>query len=93
MTGRPPPNGFDPHRRRFLSVAAATAGVALAPGVVLYGIGDGAAEARPGKAASPKIRWGLLIDVSKCAAGCDACVTACSREHGLGGHGRVLRDA
>ncbi len=94
MTGRAPLDGFDPVRRRFLSAAAAAAGVALAPGVVLYGIGDGAAEARGlGEAVSPKVRWGLLIDVSKCATGCDSCVTACTREHGLAGHGRPRTDA
>ncbi|MBE9554665.1 MAG: twin-arginine translocation signal domain-containing protein, partial [Proteobacteria bacterium] len=30
-------NGFDIDRRRFLSAAAAAAGVTLAPGVTLYG--------------------------------------------------------
>jgi molybdopterin-containing oxidoreductase family iron-sulfur binding subunit len=46
--------GFDPTRRRFLSAAAAAAGVTLAPGVTLYGIaGADPAQARaPGQPAS-----------------------------------------
>ena len=34
-----PANEFDPSRRSFLTAAAAAAGVALAPGVILYGVG------------------------------------------------------
>ena len=83
--------GFDFSRRRFLSAASAAAGVALAPGVTLYGVG--AAARQPGDAASPDIRWGLLIDVGQCSAGCDACVTACHEENGVKGHGRPATDA
>lgn len=28
-------------------------------------------------------RWGLFIDTSKCASGCDACVRGCNAEHGI----------
>jgi len=67
-------------RRQFLrgAVVAAT----LAPGVTLTVFG---AQARPaGEAASPKVRWGMLVDVNKCSTTCDACVRACRAENGLG---------
>jgi len=69
-------------RRDFLKVGAAVAGTAVAPGVMLYGI----AQARaPEEGASSKVRWGMLIDTTKCASGCSECVTACSTENGLSG--------
>lgn len=71
-------------RRDFLGLGlkTAAAGVTLAPGVMLFSV----AEARPAEeAASSKVRWGMLIDTSKCASGCDACVTACEKENGWGG--------
>ena len=70
-------------RREFLKVSAGLAGVALAPGVLLYGI---SAHGRaPEQAATAKVRWGMLIDTSKCADGCNDCVTACNTENGLSG--------
>ncbi|MEE8188668.1 MAG: 4Fe-4S dicluster domain-containing protein [Kiloniellales bacterium] len=89
------PQGFDPRRRRFLSAAAAAAGVALAPGVMLYGIAAStpAGARAPEEAASPWVRWGLLVDVARCREGCDACVTACAEENGLRGQGRPETDA
>jgi len=84
-------SGFDLKRRRFMSAAAAAAGVVLAPGVTLYGIG--AAARGLDEPASADTRWGLLIDVNQCTAGCDACVTACNEENGLEGHGRPATDA
>jgi len=79
-------------RRGFLGVAAAgMAGVMLAPGVRLIEIAQAAAPAEgaaPGTAgtagASAKVRWGMLIDTTKCAEGCTDCVDACQRENGLG---------
>ncbi len=60
--------------------AAAVAGVAIAPGIQLIEV----AQARPaGEAASKKVRWGMLIDATRCASGCDACVSACNRENAL----------
>ncbi len=87
--------GFDPVRRRFLSAVAAAAGVTLAPGVILYGISRStqAVAREPGVAASAEVRWGMLIDVSRCDSGCDRCVSACVEEHGLYGHGRPATDA
>jgi molybdopterin-containing oxidoreductase family iron-sulfur binding subunit len=70
-------------RRGFLGVAAAgLAGVMLAPGIRLIEIAQ-AATAAPTAGASPKVRWGMLIDTTKCASGCTDCVTACNTENGL----------
>ncbi|MCK5621224.1 MAG: 4Fe-4S dicluster domain-containing protein [Alphaproteobacteria bacterium] len=85
-------NGFDIDRRRFLSAAAAAAGVTLAPGVTLYGIGQAQARGLD-EPASGKVRWGMLIDVNLCTADCNACVSACAEENGLTGHGRPATDA
>jgi len=87
--------GFDPARRSFLSAVAAAAGVTLAPGVMLYGIGRSpAAAAKPLDAeASSAVRWGMLIDVGRCDNGCDDCVSACAKENGLRGFGRPQTDA
>ena len=79
-----------PERRRFLGWgAAAAAGVALAPGLRLIEL---ALARSPEEAASALQRWGLLIDVEKCAD-CDACVTACHEENGVIGQGRPATDA
>ena len=81
----------DISRRRFLGgAAAAFASLSVAPGVFLIRT----ANARPAdEAASSKIRWGMLIDTTKCSKGCDACVRACNTENGLVGHGRPETDA
>ncbi len=84
--------GFDPKRRQFLSAAAAAAGVTLAPGITLYGIGQATARA-PDAPAPAATRWGMLIDVNQCGDGCDECVTACATENGLTGAGRPATDA
>ncbi len=68
-------------RRGFLGIAAAgIAGVMIAPGIRLIEVAQ-AAPAAGG--ASAKVRWGMLIDTSKCTPGCDACVKGCQSEHGL----------
>lgn len=86
--------GFDPGRRSFLGAAAAAAGVALAPGVMLYGITKPSpANARAlDAAASSDVRWGMLIDLNRCADGCNECVSACATENGLQSHGRPETD-
>lgn len=86
---------FDPSRRSFLGNAAAAAGITLAPGVFLYGVGANKDAVARGlnEAASGSVRWGMLIDVNRCDDGCDECVSACNKEHGLEGHGRPKTDA
>jgi tetrathionate reductase subunit B len=70
-------------RRAFLGVAAAgLAGVVLAPGIRLIEIAR-AATATSTAGASAKVRWGMLIDTTKCQSGCTDCVTACGTENGL----------
>jgi len=84
-------SNFDQYRRRFLGgSAAAVAGMALVPGVLLHEVG----HAKPAdKAVSGDVRWGMLIDSNKCAEGCNDCVQACNDEHGLTGFDRPATDA
>jgi molybdopterin-containing oxidoreductase family iron-sulfur binding subunit len=72
-------------RRGFLAVAAAgMAGVVLAPGIRLIEIAQ-ASTLPAGVKMGSSVRWGMLIDSSKCADGCNDCVTACTTENGLSG--------
>ena len=80
----------DKSRRRFLTTTGAAVAVGLAAGVRLIDTPN--AEAATDRVSSAQ-RWGMLINASKCATGCDACVKACSDEHGLTGHGRPQTDA
>jgi tetrathionate reductase subunit B len=71
-------------RRKFLGLAAAgAAGVLLAPGIHLIEVAQAATAG-----ANAKVRWGLLIDTTKCATGCTDCVDACNTENGLSGRTR-----
>ena len=73
-------------RRAFLGLAAAGAGgLLLAPGVHLMEVAQAAVPGTASTGANPKVRWGLLIDTTKCAAGCTDCVDACNTENGLSG--------
>ncbi len=76
-------------RRDLLRSGAAVASLTLAPGVTLMAFGGSQAQA----AADADKRWGLLIDVNKCSADCDDCVSACSTENGWKGHGHPETDA
>ena len=78
----------DRSRRDFLRSGAAMATLTLAPGVTLMAFGGSPAQ---GAVDSGK-RWGLLIDASKCAPDCTACITACQDENGWKGHGDPERD-
>ncbi len=75
-------NPLDTSRREFLGKSAAA-------GAILATVGSGLAlteiaEARaPDEAVSNSVRWGLLVDASKCADGCTDCVTACHEENGI----------
>jgi tetrathionate reductase subunit B len=71
----------DQARRSFFGKVAAAAGVAVAPGVVLFQVAQAKPAAMP---VTDKVRWGMLINTTKCADGCDACVTACENEYGWG---------
>lgn len=74
-------------RRQFLGTSAAMAGLAVAPGVFLTQV----AHAGTTQAATDKNRWGMLIDTSKCATGCNECVKACNTENGISGtHGQKV---
>jgi len=88
------PSPLDTARRWFLKSAAAFTTVALAPGVTLMAFAGAApASAGPGRGpATAKERWGLLIDVAKCADDCSACVSACSKENGWKDTGHPLTD-
>ena len=68
-----------------LNLTAAPSWLTLAPGLHLMAVGEAnAAEARKaGSAASPAVRWGLLIDANKCAPGCSKCIDACHNENGV----------
>jgi len=67
-------------RRAFLGVAGAGLGaVALAPGLYLVQV----AQADGNRGASNTVRWGMLIDTTKCVKACDACVTACRTENAI----------
>jgi molybdopterin-containing oxidoreductase family iron-sulfur binding subunit len=78
-------------RREFLGRASTGAALlALAPGVRLVELVAAKGDDQP---ASALQRWGLLVDVNRCASGCDACVSACVEEHGLAGNDRPESDA
>lgn len=81
---------LDNGRRLFIGAgAAATAGLVLAPGVTLMDLAHG----RPAEeAASGTKRWGMLIDSTKCATGCNDCVSACGKENGIVSTGRPETD-
>ena len=80
----------DQERRNFLgTAAAATAALAVAPGLTLFNV----AGAKPeDQAVTSANRWGMLVDANKCADGCRACVEACHEENGISSRGRPTTD-
>jgi molybdopterin-containing oxidoreductase family iron-sulfur binding subunit len=69
-------------RRGFLATsAAALAGLTLAPGIRLVEIAAAKPDNEP---VTSKVRWGMLIDTTRCQTGCTECVSACGKENGLG---------
>jgi molybdopterin-containing oxidoreductase family iron-sulfur binding subunit len=69
----------DGGRRALLGVAGGLTAVTVAPGVLLHSV----TAAPRSEAVTDAVRWGMLIDTSKCADGCSACVSACELENGL----------
>lgn len=69
----------DTGRRQALKLALAAAALAAEPGLFLFAP---PAQARAPGSAGDAQRWGLLIDISRCAEGCARCVAACGAEHG-----------
>ncbi len=82
--GEPTDQPEDRQRRAFLTGAMAGAGAAaagaVASGVLLQSIAKAAPRDTP---VSDQVRYGMLIDTSKCADGCSDCVAACDAENGL----------
>ncbi len=72
----------DQSKRRLLKAATTgAAAIAVAPGIKLFQ----AAHAKPDdQPVSDAQRWGLLIDVTRCAEDCNDCVDACQVENGWG---------
>jgi tetrathionate reductase subunit B len=71
-------------RRAFLGLAAAgVGGVLIAPGIHLMEVAQASALGAAPVGANARRRWGLLIDTTKCASGCNDCVGACNAENGL----------
>jgi tetrathionate reductase subunit B len=80
---------FATARRGLLGAAAAAfATFTLAPGVTLRAFAEEPA-AKPG---GRKVRWGILIDTTKCTTDCTACVSACKNEFNLTSHDRPRTD-
>lgn len=78
-------------RRVFMQQGVAVvAGVSLVSGITIVEMADAKA---PSEAVTNQVRWGLLIDTTKCSSGCNACVTACNTENGLTALGRPETDA
>jgi molybdopterin-containing oxidoreductase family iron-sulfur binding subunit len=80
----------DKSRRQFIAGAGAVAGLMIAPGVTLMDLAHG----KPAdQAASNTVRWGMLVDTTKCATGCNDCVTACNKQNALNSTGHPETDA
>ena len=53
-------------------------------------LGEGEATASSGQAGEKAaIRWGMVIDMSKCKEGCNDCVDACHTTHNVPDHGNA----
>ena len=69
-------------RRTLIAGGAASLGVLIAPGLRLIEVASADAGITQ---ASPKVRWGLLIDSTLCTSDCKECVVACNKENHLSG--------
>lgn len=70
----------DHNRREFLKKSTATSALLVAAPIAVM---DRAEAAPRNTAVDDSVRWGMLIDTSKCADGCEACVEACNEENAL----------
>jgi molybdopterin-containing oxidoreductase family iron-sulfur binding subunit len=72
-------------RREFLKTCGAATGTACAAGLPLLS----ACRRGPEGKASPLAgrKWGMVIDLTRCADGCTACVDACRQENNVAFHG------
>ena len=77
-------------RRDFLGTAAGVSAASVAPELILHELAQAAGPRQ--EPVSDQHRWGLLIDTSKCADGCSACVEACDHENGLNLQSEPLGD-
>ena len=71
---------IDLDRRSFIGAAAGVTAVTVAPGILLHTMARAEPRSEP---VTSKVRYGMLIDTTKCADGCDSCVNACNVENGL----------
>ena len=79
------------HRRRFLKASAVlSAGAAGAYALPLLTSFKSSAETT--RAPSTKLRWGMVIDLTRCPDNCTACVDACKKENNVNTSGDKLRD-
>ena len=62
-------------------VAAAMAGLTIAPGVILVETSRAKPKDQPVSSAQ---RWGILINVNNCSNDCTGCIDACQQENGWG---------
>jgi len=79
------------HRRKFLKAGAVlSAGAAGAYALPLLTAFKSSAATV--SSSSTKLRWGMLIDLTRCPANCTACVAACKKENNVNTSGDKLRD-
>lgn len=77
------------HRRKFLKASAVlSAGAAGAYALPLLT----AFKSNAATPASTKLRWGMVIDLTRCPANCTACVDACKSENNVNTPGDKPRD-
>ncbi len=73
-------------RRRFLQKLGLLGAATAAGSYTLLEV-PAKASAATQTGVTSNVRWGLLIDTSKCSSGCDACVRGCNEEHGIDASG------
>ena len=70
-------------RRRFLVRAGIAAGASIVSGLAAVALARASRARELYEPVSREVRYGMLVDSTKCARDCDACVRACDDEHGL----------